>query len=100
MSTEITLVDRKQIKGEFHKRAIASQAMKSTMRWQDNWESMGDDKKEALEGIIDKISSILCGDPNCAKTWKSIMGFTKLIVDALEVNNDNIEMVSTTLQSE
>ena len=94
MQNELVMVEKKKAKAEFHKRAIFSQTLKNTMRWQENWNEMDDEKKQALEGIIDKISNILCGDPSCIKTWKSIMGYSKLVVDSLEANHPDLEIVS------
>lgn len=70
-------------KGEFPQRASISQQIKFSMRCQPNWDNLSDDKKETLERIAERISTILNGDPDSQKTWYSIAGYAKLIGDSI-----------------
>lgn len=76
-------------KGAFQLRASISQQIKSSMRWQPNWDNLSDDKKEALEMIADRISIILNGNADNKKTWYSIAGYAKLAGDSSNESNDN-----------
>ena len=50
-----------------------------------NWETLSDDKKEALEMTALKIGRILNGDPEYADSWHDIAGYAKLVEDTLNV---------------
>lgn len=94
MQIEKILAEANIRKGDFVQRASISQQIKSSMRWQPNWEQLSDDKKQALEGVADEISMILNGDSDCKKTWYNVAGYAKMvgdsIIESLRANDDDI----------
>lgn len=84
MQLEKILSDAEKSKGEFLQRSSTSQQIKSTFRWQPNWENLSDYKKEALEMMADRISGILNGNSDNTKSWCSIEGYAKLVADSIQ----------------
>jgi hypothetical protein len=80
---ETTLEQRGQRYGQFTGHARIAQNLKRAMQDSPNWESLSDDKKEALEMVVHKIARILNGDPEYHDSWHDIIGYTKLVADTL-----------------
>lgn len=83
MDINKTLQERGTRYGTFESHAKVAQAIKAAMRNSQNWESLPDDMKEALEMNAHKTARILNGDPNYSDSWHDIIGYTKLIEDRL-----------------
>lgn len=84
MKIDDTLKERGARYGSFAGHAKVSQAIKQAMATGTNWDSLSDDKKEALEMLAHKVARILNGDPEYHDSWHDIIGYTKLISDTLE----------------
>jgi len=84
---EKTLEERGSRYGNFIEHAFITQEIKRAMRGEaghaaaygSKWNSLADDKKEALEMIAHKIGRILNGDPNYKDSWIDIEGYAHLI---------------------
>lgn len=92
-----TLEERGNRYGRFDGHSEITQALKRTLRGEDNkfseqresalalaWMRLEDDQRESLEMIAHKIGRILNGDPNYADSWADIAGYAKLVADRLE----------------
>lgn len=80
---EKTLAERGSRYGSFSGHALITQNIKRAMQNSPNWATLSDDKKECLEMVAHKIGRILNGDPEYADNWHDIIGYTKLVEDAL-----------------
>lgn len=78
-----TLKQRGARYGKFEDHAAITQDIKKAMSTK-SFESLTDDKKEALEMIAHKIGRILSGDPEYKDNWHDIVGYAKLVDDSLE----------------
>lgn len=74
-----TLSERGSRYGEFDDHAALTQELKSAMQNHDNWASLADDQKEALEMVAHKIGRIINGDPNYIDSWTDIIGYVRLV---------------------
>lgn len=84
MSTvDKTLEERGARYGEFDLHAKITQNIKRAMVDSDNWATLPDDMKEALEMIAHKVGRILNGDPNYHDSWHDIIGYTRLVEQRL-----------------
>ena len=83
LGIDSTLAQRESTYGNFAEHARITQNIKKSMIDSPNWDSLSDDKKEALEMVAHKIGRILNGDPNYHDSWHDIIGYTKLIADTL-----------------
>lgn len=83
MSIEETLKERGDRYGEFKDNSKVMQSIKRAMRNSIKWDSLSDDKKEALEMIAHKIGRILTGDSEYADSWHDIAGFATLVEQEL-----------------
>lgn len=80
-----TLKDRHSKYGVFRDHARITQDLKHTLkRNATKWDSLTEDKKEALEMIAHKIGRILNGDPNYRDSWIDIAGYATLVADTLQ----------------
>ena len=70
--------------GTFDGHARISQALKRAMHQAPRWASLADDQKEALEMAQHKIARILNGDPNYLDNWVDLVGYSQLVVNLLE----------------
>jgi len=77
-NVENTLEQRGSRYGDFVDQGRITQNIKRAMRDGTKWESLSDDKKEALEMIASKISRILNGDPEYWDSWHDIAGYASL----------------------
>lgn len=86
MSEDIstTLAERGKRYGEFKSHAEITQRLKLAMHATARWNTLSDDKKEALDMIAHKIGRILNGDPEFHDSWHDIVGYTKLVADTLQ----------------
>ena len=86
MAQEIsaTLQERGNRYGTFSGHAEVSQAIKKAMATGRNWDKLSADKREALEMVAHKVARILNGDPEYHDSWHDIIGYTKLVADALD----------------
>jgi hypothetical protein len=82
-SIDETLKQRGNRYGEFKGHAAIAQGIKRAMQNSRNWETLSDDKKEALEMLAHKVGRILNGDPEYHDSWHDIIGYTKLVEDTL-----------------
>ena len=82
-----TLEQRGTRYGDFRGCSRISQNIKRAMGDSDNWEALSDDKKEALEIIANKIGRILNGDPEYSDSWHDIVGYARLVDQALSFEN-------------
>jgi hypothetical protein len=78
-----TLQQRGTRYGDFGGHAKITQGLKRVMQESPNWGKLSDDKKEALEMVAHKIGRILNGDPEYHDSWHDIIGYTKLVEQAL-----------------
>ena len=79
-----TLIERGSRYGKFRNHANISQDLKYVMHNTNNWETMSNDKREALDMIVHKIGRILNGDPEYADSWIDLAGYATLVVKNLE----------------
>jgi hypothetical protein len=78
-SIEATLSQRHSTYGAFDEHARITQNIKRAMIDSPNWETLSDDKREALEMLAHKMGRILNGDPEYKDSWHDIIGYTKLV---------------------
>lgn len=76
-----TLAERGARYGNFTNHAQIAQRLQDTMRDNEGWYDLSDDKKQALTVIADKIARILSGDPEYRDNWHDIQGYAKLAED-------------------
>jgi hypothetical protein len=76
------LTERGETHGPFADNAFYSQRLRELFRSdEDNWNSISDRKREALEMIAGKISRILSGAPDFPDHWEDIAGYATLAVE-------------------
>lgn len=111
-----TLEERGNRYGRFDGHSEITQALKRTLRGEDNkfseqresalalaWMRLEDDQRESLEMIAHKIGRILNGDPNYSDSWADIAGYAKLVADRLEEKEHeerNKDLASTVVPSD
>jgi len=83
-NTDQTLEDRGTRYGDFAGHALVTQSIKRAMSESENWQSLSDDKREALEMIAHKIGRILNGDPDYQDSWHNIIGYARLVERQLQ----------------
>lgn len=83
-SIDTTLNERGSRYGAFTEHARITQNLKRAMQDSPNWTQLSDDKKEALEMVAHKIGRILNGDPSYVDSWHDVIGYTRLVEQALE----------------
>lgn len=79
MKIEKTLKERNNRYGSFEAQAKLVQSLKRIVQISKNWPNMSDDKREAIETILLKISRICNGDPNYKDSWHDIVGYASII---------------------
>lgn len=84
VTIEKTLAERGGRYGQFSEHARITQAIKAAMFDSPNWATLSPDKREALEMLAHKVGRILNGDPEYHDSWHDIVGYAKLVADALE----------------
>ncbi len=70
--------------GSFDGHARITQALKRVFQASPNWHELNASQKEALEMDAHKIGRILNGDPNYLDSWVDIVGYTQLVVNELQ----------------
>lgn len=81
---ENTLAERGERYGSsFAVQSVTAQYLKSVMRNTPNWKTLDSDAREALDMVATKISRILHGDPKYHDSWHDLVGYSKLVADAL-----------------
>ena len=78
------LAGREARYGSFQGHAKISQDIKDVMKATSGWDKLEDDQIEALEMVSHKIARILNGDPNYADNWIDIAGYSQLVANRLE----------------
>ena len=78
------LAGREARYGTFEGHAKISQALKRAMQNSPNWSKLTDVQKEGLEMMQHKIARILNGDPNYLDNWVDLVGYSQLVVNRLE----------------
>lgn len=89
MKPEVTdvnqmLAGRESRYGSFQNHASISQALKSVMQARSGWDRLAADQKEALEMVQHKVARILNGDPNWHDSWLDVAGYSTLVANRLE----------------
>lgn len=79
------LAERGNRYGDFSEHARITQAIKRAMSDSPNWAELPDYMKEALEMNAHKVGRILNGDPLYDDSWVDIVGYTQLVVNALQI---------------
>ena len=84
--------------GQFHNHADIAQSLRDLLRHDNGdtnlkprlgWERLTNDKRQALDTIMDKIARILNGDPEYLDNWDDICGYSKLVADRIrELNQE------------
>lgn len=90
------LKERGKRYGEFPEHARIAQNIKQAMKDSPNWCDLRDDKKEALTMIGHKIARILNGDPEYHDSWHDIVGYAKLVADALATESEGFHVTEKT----
>jgi hypothetical protein len=81
-TTEALLTERGETHGTFADNAFYSQRLRELFRSdEDNWNSIPDRQREALEMIAGKISRILSGAADFPDHWEDIAGYATLAVE-------------------
>lgn len=80
---EVTLNERGENYGDFVDHSRITQNIKRAMKDGTNFESLSDDKKEALEMLAHKMGRILNGNPEFKDSWHDIEGYTHLVTQTL-----------------
>jgi len=70
--------------GTLKENGAISQALKKVVRIVPGWDRLGDDQREAIDNIFQKISRALSGDPNYADNWLDIEGYSNLVRTEIE----------------
>ena len=70
--------------GSFEGHAKIAQDLKAVMQERSGWDNLAPDQKEALEMVQHKIARILNGDPNYIDNWVDLVGYSQLVVNRLE----------------
>jgi hypothetical protein len=75
---ETILAQRQTRYKDFKDNAEVSQQIKDILHDRIEWENLSPTHKEAVEVIVQKVSRIVCGDPNYPDNWIDIQGYAKL----------------------
>lgn len=87
-SIQEVLAERGSNYGSFDEHARITQNIKRAMKDSNNWNSLSDSQKEALEMIAHKIGRIVNGNVNYLDSWVDIVGYTQLVVDEMRKKYD------------
>lgn len=83
-----TLNERGERYGSFEMQAEVTQQLKNLIFSYKKRFDFNYDQVEALEMICNKLGRIINGDHNYADSWVDIAGYSKLVADRLEKEND------------
>lgn len=97
MTTNVNdmLAGRESRYGSFQGHAKIAQDLKAVMHDRLGWDSLAPDQKEALEMVQHKIARILNGDPNYIDNWVDIAGYSQLVVNRLEKEENAADVQAT-----
>ena len=84
MQRESILTDRAPTHGDFTDNSRFVQASKLLLRSTPNWSSLEPYMQEAMDMTIHKYARALYGDFMFEDTFKDVVGYNQLIVDAME----------------
>ena len=84
MNIDTTLNERGARYGAFDGHAEITQGIKRIMQASPQWSNLADDQREALDMVAHKVGRILNGDPNYIDSWHDIIGYTRLVEQRLE----------------
>lgn len=82
-SVDATLQARGARYGSLTVNGSVAQKLKQTFRESPNWNTLGEDQKEALDIIASKIARALTGDSDYADNWHDIAGYARLVDNRL-----------------
>lgn len=74
-----TLAERGARYGEFADHAEVTQSIKVSIASGNNWYTLDDDMKEAMEMVAHKFGRILNGDPDYIDSWTDCIGYLRLV---------------------
>lgn len=74
-----TLAERGSRYGEFADHAEVTQSIKVAMAIGNNWDTLDNDMKEAMEMVAHKFGRILNGDPYYVDSWTDCVGYIRLV---------------------
>lgn len=74
------LNEREKTHGSYASTAAMAQMLKDCMKNSQNWLTMDDTQREALDLIATKIARILSGNPREKDHWVDVAGYANLIV--------------------
>lgn len=77
------LDEREKTHGSYASTAAMAQMLKDCMKNSQNWLTMDDTQREALDLISTKIARILSGNPREIDHWVDVAGYANLIVREL-----------------
>jgi len=83
-SIDSILLERQKRYKDFKDNAEVAQQIKAILCTRNEWHDLSNVHKEAIEIIVQKISRIVCGDPNYLDNWVDIQGYAKLAQDRCE----------------
>lgn len=91
MEIEKTLSERGKIYGSFVSESEIDQAIKAVLHHSPNWDKMPDYMKTAFEMLSVKLSRILNGDMYYLDSYTDIVGYTTLVMKAVERFSKNFK---------
>ncbi len=74
-----TLAERGARYGDFVDHAEVTQSIKVSIASGNNWYTLDDDMKEAMEMVAHKFGRILNGDPEYIDSWTDCIGYLRLV---------------------
>jgi hypothetical protein len=87
-SLEEILEERGSQYGDFMGHSEITQGLKSVIIGSTGYERLQLDQMEALDMIFHKIGRIINGNPNHVDSWQDIAGYSQLIVNRLQQNEE------------
>jgi len=81
------LEERGKTHGDIVIQSYFSQEMKSVLRASPHWKKMSSVKRECLEMVVHKIARILAGNHEERDHYYDIIGYTQLILNEIEKEN-------------
>jgi hypothetical protein len=88
INIEKTLEERGNNYGSYPSHARITQELKRAMACGPSWWKASDAQREALDMIAHKIGRIVNGDPDYLDSWVDIIGYTQLVVNELQEEDD------------
>ena len=89
-----TLAERGERYGAFTGHAEVTQSIKCAIGSGENWDTLPDDMKEAMEMVAHKFGRILNGDPYYVDSWTDCIGYLRLVEKRLIDNIDEPDTVA------